>query len=261
LSEEQAGRIATVGELMRLVEGKAAATVDATDWPRILSNPLTGEQVAATDRYFHPAGFFVSLLFALSRLSRLVLEAIFGFKVVGAEKLPKAGAFLICANHVSFLDACVLACAAPRDVFPRMFYFGASKYMRSRSARLLARRLRVVGVDPDANLGTALRIGREGLARGFVLCVFPEGHRSVDGLLRPFRKGPAILAVETKSPIAPAAVIGAHEVWARGSSRIRIRPLEVRFGDPISPTDESYETLTARAQDAVAGLLKPPEPP
>jgi 1-acyl-sn-glycerol-3-phosphate acyltransferase len=83
----------------------------------------------------------------------------------------------------------------------------------------------------------------------------------VDGLLRPFRKGPAILAVESRSIIVPAAVIGAHEVWARGSSRIRIRPLEVRFGEPISPTDESYETLTARAHGAVADLLKAAEPP
>ncbi len=257
LSEEEAGRIATVGELMRLVEGRTAQITEATDWRNILAKPLTSDQSAASDDYFRPSLLFPFFLFALSRLLRLALGLIFGFKIVDVELLPKAGAFLICANHTSFLDACLIACAVPYDVFRRMFYYGASKYGRTQTMQLLWRLLRVVSVDPDANLGTALRIGREGLDRGFVLCVFPEGHRSVDGVLRPFRKGPAILSVELKSPIVPVAVLGAHQVWRRGSNRIRIHPLEVRFGGEIAPIGETFDTLTAHAQAAVSRLLEP----
>jgi long-chain acyl-CoA synthetase len=261
IDDDEACRISTVGELMRLVEGRSFERIGAADWREILARPLSADQAAWAGSYFDPSIAFTAILFLSSRLLRILLIVVFRFKVDNAAVLPKSGAFIICANHASFLDAFLIASAAPFPVFRRMFYFGASKYGKSDAMQWLWRKLRVVSVDPDLNLGIALRIGADGLSRGFALCVFPEGHRSIDGALRPFRKGPAILAVQSQVPVVPAAVLGSHEVWARGSSRIRIHPIEVRFGSPLSPDGASHEAFTLRIHEAVKQLLDARAPP
>ena len=93
---------------------------------------------------------------------------------------------------------------------------------------------------------------------GCILCVFPEGERSIDGTLKPFRKGPAILAKEMGVPVVPAAIAGTYEVWPRGVNKIRLHPVTVSFGDPLdSPSEEeTYDSLTDRLFQAVDQLIK-----
>jgi 1-acyl-sn-glycerol-3-phosphate acyltransferase len=91
-----------------------------------------------------------------------------------------------------------------------------------------------------------------------ILCIFPEGERSIDGTLRPFRKGPAILATELRVPVVPVAIEGTYEVWRRGSSEVRLHPVKIRFGKPLVPTSdkESSDAFNQRLLDAVEQLLE-----
>ena len=82
--------------------------------------------------------------------------------------------------------------------------------------RTLAPWLRVVVVDPDANLIPAMRAGASGLRHGRVLVLYPEGERSIDGHPKTFKKGAAILSIHMQVPIVPVAIEGFHEVWPRG---------------------------------------------
>jgi long-chain acyl-CoA synthetase len=126
--------------------------------------------------------------------------------------------------------------------------------------RLVARVANIISVDPDVNLLRAMKVGAYGLRAGRILCIFPEGARSFDGRLGEFKKGAAILAREIGVPIVPAAIHGAHRVWARGSSRIRLHKVKVAFGRPMSAAakeeDPSYQADTSRLRDAVADLIE-----
>ena len=84
--------------------------------------------------------------------------------------------------------------------------------------RWLARAMNIVPVDPDANLVNAMRAGAAGLRLKKVLLLFPEGERSIDGELKKFRKGAAILSAHTGAPIVPVAIDGLFELWPRGRS-------------------------------------------
>lgn len=109
------------------------------------------------------------------------------------------------------------------------------RHSNSALSQWVWRTLRGISINENADLKTPLRLGVEGLKRGLVLCIFPEGHRSIDGKLRPFRNGAAILAAECAVPIVPVSIIGAGEVLGRASGRVRIRKVRIVFGQPVSP--------------------------
>ena len=123
--------------------------------------------------------------------------------------------------------------------------------------RRLARWLRVVVLDPDANLLPAMRAGAFGLRHGRVLILYPEGERSIDGRPKAFKKGAAILSIHMQAPVVPVAIEGFYEAWPRGKSFPRIAQLKMSFGDPIHPPPEAeaseaaYEKLTAELKARV----------
>ena len=112
----------------------------------------------------------------------------------------------------------------PWQVFRDSFAVGTSEIFGTGFMRTLARWLRVVVVDPDANLIPAMRAGAFGLRHGRVLILYPEGERSIDGTPKIFKKGAAILSIHLQVPIVPVAIEGFHEAWPRGKQFQRLLP-------------------------------------
>ena len=172
-------------------------------------------------------------------------------KVSGLEKLPASGPYIISSNHQSYLDPLIQASVLPSDVFFRAFAVGTSDIFGDGIMRKLARSIKVVVVDPDANLVPAMRAGAFGLRHGMVLILYPEGERSIDGNPRIFKKGAAILSIHLQVPIVPVAIAGFYEAWPRNQAFRGFTPLKLVFGDPMLPPAESeasedvYETFTA----------------
>jgi 1-acyl-sn-glycerol-3-phosphate acyltransferase len=112
-------------------------------------------------------------------------------------------------------------------------------------------------VDAEKHLRQALRLGAEGLRQNMILCVFPEGVRSIDGTLKPFRRGAAIIAAELKVPVVPVGIIGTYEALPRGGYLVRPHPVTIRFGQPLLPAQgESADSLNDRMFSAVESLLR-----
>jgi 1-acyl-sn-glycerol-3-phosphate acyltransferase len=124
----------------------------------------------------------------------------------------------------------------------------------------LARSLRVVVVDPDANLVPAMRAGAFGLRQGRPLILYPEGERSIDGTPRIFKKGAAILSIHLQVPIVPIAIEGFYEAWPRNQWFQGFTPLKMVFGDPIVPpppseaSEAAYEKLTTELRARVVRM-------
>ncbi|WNG15152.1 lysophospholipid acyltransferase family protein [Cystobacter fuscus] len=79
----------------------------------------------------------------------------------------------------------------------------------------------------------SLALAGERIRAGKSILAFPEGTRSSDGLIHPFKKGPFVLAIEAQVPIVPIAIEGALQVLPRGGIWLRRHDIRVKVGQPI----------------------------
>jgi 1-acyl-sn-glycerol-3-phosphate acyltransferase len=77
--------------------------------------------------------------------------------------------------------------------------------------------------------------------RGRSIVVCPEGTRGVDYHLRPFKKGPFVLAIAAQSPIIPTVVHGAREIMAKGSFWVRSGTIDVHLLEPVPTAGYDYD--------------------
>ncbi len=113
--------------------------------------------------------------------------------------------------------------------------------------------------DPQKSM-EALRAGSGKLTGGWSLLIYPEGTRSPDGNLLPFKKGAFVLAVSTGIPILPVTVNGAHKVLPKHSLNIRPGLVVVTIGKPISTEgleEKDVPALMEKTRDAIAKNLDP----
>ena len=257
--EEDAAKLHTVGDLVEAVErfgGGAAGSAGETliSWGSILRAPLDSEEARIAEEILRPRLAFELLRHVLSKFVRLAAGLLLRFDFAGIEHFPPPP-FLICPNHNSYLDAFLIMGALPFGVSRRMFFLGEAMYFEGPVMGKVARWLKVVALSPDRAVRFSLRLAAEGLGRGLVLCVFPEGERSIDGSLKAFRKGPSIVATEMGLPVVPASIRGTWEVWRRGSNRLRLHPVAVAFGAALAPSGKSADEFNVEMHEAVQRLL------
>ena len=227
-------------------ESRASAAMPA--WSTILSEPVTDPEVLALARHNIFAEVF---FFLLGRLIYLFALDRFHLKTRGLENLPAKGPYLLCSNHQSYIDPLVMAGALPYRLFRDTYALGTSDIFGKGFMRRLARWLRVVVLDPDANLVPAMRAGAFGLSRGRILILYPEGERTNTGNPTVFRKGAAILSIHEQAPIVPVAIEGFYEAWPRHRKFPKFTELRLWFGKPIQPppltqaSEAAYERLTS----------------
>ena len=255
VEESQLSEIYTVRDLVDAVLKSAASgaggpgtRVTFAGWKAILADDPDDPEVLALA---HPSKVNDTFWYLVSRLMQIIALDRFHLKVRGLEKLPKSGPYIISSNHQSYLDPLILASILPPEIFYKLFAVGTSDIFGKGLMRRLARSLKVMVLDPDANLVPAMRAGAFGLRHGNILILYPEGERSIDGTPKIFKKGAAILSVHLQVPIVPVAIEGFYDAWPRNKPFKSFAPLELVFGDPIYPPAESeaseavYEKLTA----------------
>lgn len=274
VEESVMAEIYTVRQLVDAIRESAASgktrptsSQQPAGWKSVLEEEPTDPEVLALAR---PGRLAEPFLYAAFQAMQIFAYDRFHLRVNGLEKLPAQGAYIISSNHQSYLDPLLLAGALPWPVFRNLFAVGTSEIFGSGLMRRLARWLRVIVVDPDANLVSAMRAGAFGLRHGRILILYPEGERSIDGTPKTFKKGAAILSVHLQVPIVPVAIEGFHDAWPRGQRFQKFAPLKIQIGNPIYPPPEAgvseaaYEKLTAELKAQVVGMwdgLRGEQPP
>ncbi|HET9158266.1 MAG TPA: lysophospholipid acyltransferase family protein [Myxococcaceae bacterium] len=177
--------------------------------------------------------------------------------VGGLENLPAGTCVLVC-NHQSNIDAPFIFLRLPKHIrfvakqeLYRIPIFGAA-----------VKAMGNIRVERTGSEGDRKRIEAaiEQVRTRTSILFFAEGTRSIDGKLRAFKKGAAILAIDAQVPLVPVAVAGAHEITPKGGLWVRSgRPLILRVGKPIPTAGlgrDDRDSLTEQAHDAVAVLLE-----
>ncbi|MEE2822899.1 MAG: AMP-binding protein [Acidobacteriota bacterium] len=263
IPDEVAAQILTVGELVKAVEGMSTGELQEhqdirLSWNEILKEPLQPEDQKKVQEILAPKPLVEFAFYLVAKVTYALSVTLFRLKVTGKENLPREYPYLICPNHLSFLDAFFVVAPLPYRVIKKIFFLGYADYFNRFPLTFLGRLIKVIPVDADRHLRQALRLGAEGIMQGYCLCVFPEGERSINGHLKPFRKGAAILAKELKVPVVPTAIMGTYEVWPRGINKIKLHPVTLRFGSLVDrPSEEdSYESYNERLFHTINHLIK-----
>lgn len=265
LPEERVQELHTFGEVVEalLATPGAADLQDAAQPWDVLLSPDGNRTPWAPwlqRRWLVPG----TLLLAAKALFLLLRPAV-RVQVSGLSHLPPHGPYLICPNHESYLDPLFLVPALPWRIARQLFSVGASEYFETPLMRWLSMQLNVVPVDPDASLVPAMQAGAAGLRDGRVLLLFPEGERSIDGTVRRFKKGAAILSRHLQAPVVPVSVEGVFPIWPRNRP-FNWRALlpgagtavRIRIGEAMAPpAREGGETdgeFAARLREVVLAL-------
>lgn len=155
-------------------------------------------------------------------------------EVSGLEKIDPNRTYLFMANHVSIFDVLLLGGYIPNFVrgveadkqhgWP-LYGWAVKRYGNISIARDNVHK-------SIQSIKKAARYIREGKS----VAILPEGHRTLDGKLRPFKKLPFYLAKESGVDLVPIGMSGLYQLKRKGNWLIRPTKLKLNFGEPISKT-------------------------
>ena len=237
--DEEAARLHSVDELLLLAqskvdEGAAEVSRRPGGWSELLREASPDDLPEPLRR--RRGAFSYALLQLMVWTGRLLARMVFRLRVEGRENMPAEGPFLICPNHVSYLDGFLVSAWLTPRVVRHAFVLGEADYVSGGLAGRMSAFAGIVPTNPNLHLRQSMRAGAAGLKDGRALMIFPEGTRSADGRLQELKLGAAILATELDLPIVPAVIEGAFEAWPRSASKPKwFTPCRVRFGEPLRP--------------------------
>lgn len=177
-------------------------------------------------------------------------------QVEGAERIDPAGTYIFMSNHVSNLDPPVLITRLPRrtSVLVKKELFQVPVLGR---AMLMGDLVPVDRRNREAAVNS-MRLAGDVMRKGLNMTVFPEGTRSHDGRLLPFKKGPFYLSMDSGIPIVPITIVGSEALMSKGSLLIRPGTVQLVFHPPISPAQFSdKEQLIEAVRKQIASALAP----
>jgi len=164
---------------------------------------------------------------------RVIFNLLYRVEKIDLHKVPRNGKFIICSNHISYLDPVVIGAYIPRCV-----YFMAKKELyNNKFLSSLVTFLNAFPVERQAFNRKAFSISFEVLKDGNVLGLFPEGTRSTDGVLRGGKKGTGFIAAASNTPILPVAISGTNKIIQKPYRRIFFPRVKLIVGDIIDIKD------------------------
>jgi len=186
-------------------------------------------------------------------------RGLFRIRFEGVEHVPRTGPAVITPNHVSFMDPILVTIPVRRA----LHYMALEPFFRVRGLGTLMRWARAFPIQEGEPDNLAVRRALRVLRQGEALVIFPEGGRSPDGQLQPFRPGAFRLALATGAPVVPVTIVGAFEAWPAGRRLPRPGRIAITYHAPLDgsalPPDADRkarpELLMALARERIGSVL------
>lgn len=186
-----------------------------------------------------PNGIYQRLIHAWCR----AICKISGVKLVvhNPERMSHKEGHVYIANHVSWYDIFALA-----SVIPYFTWIAKSELRKLPIFGRAADAAGIVFIDRDNRKAAldAYKLAAEDVKRGRSVIICPEGTRGKDYHLRPFKKGPFVLAIAAQTAVIPTIIYGTREIMAKGSFIIRGGDVHIHFLEPIPTQGYTYEDRT-----------------
>lgn len=179
-------------------------------------------------KYKHGRAYW--LLFTMIQyVLKAIFKILYRVSVTGLHKVPRKGKYILCSNHISYLDPVLVGA-----YIPRFTYFMAKKELFSVS--FLSNLVTYLNAFPISRdnvdrkiFNTSLNI----LKNENVLMLFPEGTRSTDGIIMDGKKGVGLISLLSGAPIIPIALSGSNKIIQKPRKRIFFPKIKIIIGDII----------------------------
>jgi 1-acyl-sn-glycerol-3-phosphate acyltransferase len=173
-------------------------------------------------------------------------------RVEGIKHVPGQGPFVFMSNHQGSYDIFALL-----GYLPFQFKWLAKKEIFS--IPILGWAMKATGyifIDREGTRETvkAMNEAAERIHEGMSVLIFPEGSRSPDGSIQPFKKGGFTLAIKSKVPIVPIAITGSGEIVPKGKMRVYPGTISIRIGRPVETKESTLkdrEALMGQVHDII----------
>ncbi len=194
------------------------------------------------------------LFHLVARAYARVALAAFGVRVAasGLENIDPARPYVYMSNHLSHVDAPALALVVPQPLY-WVFKKELARIPVFGWALLACGQIMVDRSDPEGSRAT-LDEAAAGLSGNSSVMIYPEGTRSRDGALQPFKKGGFWMALRAGLPIVPVRVSGSREIVPAGTLVVRPGTVRVAVLPPIETrgrTPDDIPELMARVREAM----------
>jgi 1-acyl-sn-glycerol-3-phosphate acyltransferase len=167
-----------------------------------------------------------------------------GVKLVvhNPERMSATTGNVYMANHVSWYDIFALAA-----VIPRYTWIAKAELKRLPLFGRAAEAVGIIFIDRDSRKAALdqYQIAAQEVKRGRSVVICPEGTRGKDYHLRPFKKGPFVLAIASEAPIIPALIYGTREIMPKGSFAVRSGTVHIHFLEPVETHGLKYDDRAA----------------
>lgn len=151
----------------------------------------------------------------------------------GRGWIPMTGGALVLSNHQSNLDPLLVGFCCDR----RLNYLARETLFGFAPFRWLINSLDAIPIDREGMGMAGLKETLRRLKREEMVLIFPEGTRTVDGEVAPFKPGFSALAKRARVPLVPVAIEGAFQSWPRKQRLPRMEVIELQFGEPLWPDE------------------------
>lgn len=252
LSETGFSSLKTVGDLTRVLEGEPAARA-LYHYPRWVQRwPVTWVRLLSNYLLLRPAVFLLGHP-----------------RIIGREKLRSLrGPVLVVCNHIGDIDIGFVIAALPHHLGNKLATATGGEALeslrtppasRSWLGKMFDRITWALGVTllnlfplpRQAGFRRSFAYAGECIDRGYSVLVFPEGHHTTDGHLRPFQSGIGLLAKNLRVPVVPVRIDGLFELKQAGKKLARPGQVRVILGAPIQFSPEADPAGIARELQAV----------
>jgi acyl-[acyl-carrier-protein]-phospholipid O-acyltransferase/long-chain-fatty-acid--[acyl-carrier-protein] ligase len=197
-------------------------------------------------------------------LDWLLVHTVYKIKTVNRENVPQQGGGLLISNHISYVDAVLIAAVLKRPVRFMM----DRRIFNSPFIHFICRMARVIPINRDEGpkaILQALTQAREAIQNGELVCIFPEGALTRTGNMLPFNKGFEHIMRDLKAPIIPVYL---DNIWPSIFSfsdgkffwkfpKLSLYPVSIVFGKPLVSTSKAHQVRqTVQELGAEANILR-----
>lgn len=224
--------------------------------PLIILSTLICGVISLIASPFDPTGGFMMKTARVWARSLLAIAGV-KVKVEGLEKLTPGASYVFASNHLSYMDTPVILTHIPAD-FRFMAKDGLFKIPLLGTHLGQAGHIPVPREDPRAAVKTMTLAADVIRSRNISILIFPEGGRSHDGVLQPFKDGASFIAIKAAVPVVPLAISGTRQILAMHSATFHRGSVTLKIGEPI-PTEgltlHDRKSITETARGVVRVLL------
>jgi len=245
LDETALSRLLVFKDLISHIDGAKSRVAEAQTrgWSEVLAEGVSLDLASS-----------MAPIRALRGVLRILFRTYFRVSISGTKGIPPSPC-IFAPNHQSYLDGFLVLGSLPPARLDSTYFLANELYFRGSVKKRIARAFHIVTIDVDRNLAVSLKTAATLLRQGKDIVIFPEGARTRDGSLLPFKKAFAILARELGAPVMPISISGAYEIYS--FRRVFPRPgrIRVRFLDPLFPDTWTVEEIASRTRDEILTAL------